>query len=281
MNIYIRYYQNHTSQFGNCSTDVVHIKGSEIQVSELKSILSEKYKIPPCNQRLTYKIADEFLVMLTNNWPLSFYHIKENSHVYLELLEEVNKQEEINKRILSATKSKYLKSLGFFNHFSTNLGVIPESNNEYNDEIIAKRSRVVHNSSFTEDEQTEILLNAIKNNNINQVRELLEQYDDIDINRLASNGWAPIHSASYYGFTEILIEILGKKADANILNKEGWTALHLATYKGNEEAVKILINAPDIEINRVVSGIGTPLHCASKKNYMKIVSLLLFNADIE
>jgi hypothetical protein len=211
MNVFIRSYQNHTNQFGNFSTDVVFIKGIDILVSELKSILSEKYRIPSSKQRLTFKIADEFLVMMTNDWPLSFFNIKENSHIYLEVLEEVNKQEEINKKLLNGTKSKYLKSLGFFNHiYANNLGTIPESSNEYNDEVFAKRSKAPQNvkDSFTEDEQIEVFLNAIKNNNVNQVKELFEQYEGLDVNKLGNNGWAALHTASYYGYTEIVVELL-------------------------------------------------------------------------
>lgn len=306
MNIYIRSYQNHVSQFGNVSTDMIFVKDNSILISELKDILSEKYKIHPSKQRLTFKIADEFLVMLTNEWPLSYFHIKENSHIYLEILEELNQQEQINKKIMSATKSKYLKSLGFFNHFTSNLGVIPESSNEYNDEIFSykkskintnnnnKKSSLFNNSnnngnksishnkdSFTEDEQIEVILIAVKNNNINQLRELFDQNEVIDINRLGNNGWAAIHTASYYGFTEIVVELLAKKANPNILNKEKWSSLHLACYKGNEEVVKVLINAPNINLDVCTEDIGTPLHCASKRNCVKIVALLLFKANTE
>ena len=219
--------------------------------------------------------------MLTDEWPLSFFHIKSGSHIYLEIIEEVNKQEEINKKILSATKSKYLKSLGFFNHFSSNLGVIPESTNEYNDEIFSNKRSHVLNHSFTQDEQLEVFLNAVKNNNINQVKELFDQYENLDVNSIGNNGWAALHTACFNGFTEVVVELLAHKANPNILNNEEWSALHLASYKGHDEVVKLLINAPDININILHSDIGTPLHCACKKNFMKVVSLLLFKADIE
>lgn len=277
MNIYIR----SQNQFGNYSTDILFVKEVDILVSELKNILMEKYRIPPARQRLTFKIADEFLVMLTNEWPLSFFHIKENNHIYLEVIEEVNRQDEINKKIMSATKSKYLKSLGFLNHCQPALGVIVESNNEYNDEIFQNKRSHVLNHSFTKDEQVEVFLSAVKNNNIIQVKELFEQYEGFDINTIGNNGWAAIHSASYYGFAEIVVELLARKADANLPNKEGWSPLHLACYKGNEEIVKVLINAPEINVNFLHSDVGTPLHCACKRNYTKIVSLLLFKADTE
>lgn len=279
MNIFLRY-QN---QFGNTSTEIFNIKSFNMQVSELKSEIQERYKVSSSKQRLTFKIADEFLVQLTDDWPLSFYHIKENSNIFMEVIEEINKQDEINKKLLTATKSKYLKSLGFFNHFVTNLGTIPESSNEYLDEYLhsqVKRSQAL-NQSFTHDDKIEVVLTSIKNNNITQLRELFDLNEDLDINTIGISGWAAIHIACFNGYNDILIELLNRKANPNILNKEGWTALHLSAHKGNEEIVKILVNAPNIEINHVVEGVGTPLHCACKRNYTKIVSILLFMADIE
>lgn len=97
MKVYIRAYQN--PYIGNCSTDAIHIPGNNIKVSELKEILFEKYRVNPSQQRLTTKIADTTIVniyfvikvTMTNEWPLSFFHIKENSKIYLEFIQIINK----------------------------------------------------------------------------------------------------------------------------------------------------------------------------------------------
>lgn len=277
MNIFVKYY----GKFGSTTTDIIYLNnGNKTFVKELKKILQEKYNINPSNQRLTVNLVEDCIVMLTNEFPLSFFYIKENSKIYLEFIQELNKHEEIFKKVLTSTKSKYLKSLGFFNHFNTNLAPIRESRNEQRYESVVK-SKAIKESFANEDEEIDILFNVVKNNNINEVKEILENYDNINLDFVSKNGWAAIHLASYYGFTEVLVELILKKANANLKNRDGWTALHLACYKGKDEIVKILLNVPDIEVNDNVQYIGTPLHVACRKNNVKIVSLLLLKADPE
>lgn len=277
MNVFIKFYQG---QFGNASTDILTLdKGNNITVRELKKVIQEKYNIQPQNQRLTYNIVEDYMVLLTNDWKLSFFHIHEHSMIYLEHIQVVNKQEEIFNKVLNSTKSKYLKSLGFLSHFGSNLPTIRESRNE------PKYESVVHsnlNGSMSNDEEEELLIAAVKQNNIHEVKELLESYkESISLNYKAKNGWAAIHFASYYGYTEVLIELIMKNADPNIRNKDNWTPLHLACYKGKDEVVKVLLNVPDIDVDVNLETTGTPLHLACKRNCVKIVSLLLFKAKIE
>ena len=99
---------------------------------------------------------------------------------------------------------------------------------------------------------------------------------------VGTSGWNACHFAVYYGYTEILIELIQKKINLNITTTDNWTPLHLAAYKGNEDIVKVLMNEDKIDINvNIPGGIGTPLHCACKRNNLKVVSLLLFKADTD
>lgn len=277
MNVFIKYYQG---KFGSATTNVIHLeKGSATLVFELRKKIQEVFNIPPSNQRLSTNIVGDCLVLLTNEWPLSFFYLKEYSIIYLEFIQEVNKQEEAFKKVLSLTKSKYLKSLGFFSHFSTSLQPIRESKNEAIYESIVRSK--IQTDSFGNEDEIDMFISAVKNNNINEVKELFDNNSHININHVAKNGWAAIHLASYYGYTEILLELIYHKVDANMKNKDNWTALHLACYKGREEIVKVLMNVPDIDVDCMLDGVGTPLHIACKRNYVKIVSILLFKANIE
>lgn len=294
MKIFIRQYLFPT--FGNLSTDQIEIPSNKITTSSLKHILFEKYQIPISEQKLTVKMANISLVTMTDEWPLSFFFIQHNSQIYLERIKLYNKAEEI----MSLTKSKYLKSLGLINapnsfnstqRQKTNLFPIIESPNEYNDELfIQKKSSTLktNNSIISSDDIKELLLLSIKNNNLLQLQELIEQYNteyikDIDMYLTESNGWNALHYASYHGYIEIANYLINSlKADVNYLNKEGFTPLHLAVFKDQEEMVKLLLNTNGINVNCFHNQFGTPLHLACKKRYFKIVSLLVASkADLK
>jgi ankyrin repeat protein len=171
--------------------------------------------------------------------------------------------------------------LGFFNHVSTSsLGVIQESQNEYNDELFGGRKKKNMTHSFSEDQVRDLILNSVKNNNIQQFKELMEQYDYFDVNKNGNTGWNALHHACFFGYSDIAYELIIKhKANVNIPNIEDWTPLHLCSFKGHSEVVKIILSIPETEFNSNVQGIGTPLHCACKKNNLQVVSILLFKAD--
>ena len=294
MKIYIRQYLFPT--FGNLSTDQIDIPSNKITTSSLKHILFEKYQIPISEQKLTVKMANVSLVTMTDEWPLSFFFIKHNSQIFLERIKPYNKAEEI----MSLTKSKYLKSLGLINapnsfnstqKQKTNLFPIQESPNEYNDEIfLQKKSSTLkaNNSIISTEDIKELLLLSIKNNNLLQLQELIDQYNqeyikDIDMYLTESNGWNALHYASYHGYIEIANYLINSlKADINCMNKEGFTPLHLAVFKDQEEMVKLLLNTNGINVNCFHNQFGTPLHLACKKRHFKIVSLLVASkADLK
>ena len=294
MKIFIRQYLFPT--FGNLSTDQIDIPSNKITTSSLKHILFEKYQIPISEQKLTVKMANVSLVTMTDEWPLSFFFIKHNSQIFLERIKPYNKAEEI----MSLTKSKYLKSLGLINapnsfnstqKKKTNLFPIQESPNEYNDEIfLQKKSSTLkaNNSIISTEDIKELLLLSIKNNNLLQLQELIDQYNqeyikDIDMYLTESNGWNALHYASYHGYIEIANYLINSlKADINCMNKEGFTPLHLAVFKDQEEMVKLLLNTNGINVNCFHNQFGTPLHLACKKRHFKIVSLLVASkADLK
>jgi ankyrin repeat protein len=182
---------------------------------------------------------------------------------------------------MSNTKSKYLKTLGFFNHVSPSLGVIPESQNEYNDELFHKK-KSNFSQSFSKEEVRDLVINSVKNNNIQQLKELIDTYDSFDINQKNNSGWNALHYACVFGYTELALELITKhKANVNLANGEDWSPLHLCSFKGHQEIVKILLSNPDTDVNLNVPNIGTPLHCACKKNHLQVVSILLFKADFQ
>ena len=169
MRIFILYYQSNF--IGNCTTIVFHVS-STMLVSQLKDMIFERFRIHHSQQRLSTEIVD-VLVTLTNDWPLSFFYIREGSKINLEFIQVYDKTSEINsKKVSTNMKSKYLKTLGFYENFTIpQLGIIPESQNEYNDEMFRRKSRInsqnKHSESFSIEEYNEILIQvrtSIRNN---------------------------------------------------------------------------------------------------------------------
>lgn len=84
-----------------------------------------------------------------------------------------------------------------------------------------------------------------------------------------------MHFASYLGHVEILKKLLELGANSNILTDDQWTPLKIACYQGLSEIVKVLVNHPQIQINKMSGERGTALHIASMCGYADIVRLLI------
>ncbi len=187
--------------------------------------------------------------------------------------------------MISNTKSKYLKSLGFFKHITTLLETIPESQVEFNDDINNKNKKNLHltNSISKEDDNfRDLIIKSVKNNSIQSFRELMDQNDNFEIDSLGNTGWSLLHYSCFHGYADFVMELITKyHAKVNLPNQDGWTPLHLCSYKGYHEIVIILLSNPDIDVNNNVVGIGTPMHCACKKNNLQVVSILLHKANFK
>ena len=75
-----------------------------------------------------------------------------------------------------------------------------------------------------------------------QLKELFDQYEDINIDNLGKkSGWNALHYACYHGYTELVEELVAnRKADHLKPNSEGWTPLHLACHKGHVNGIYLL-----------------------------------------
>lgn len=111
MKLYVQIFKD--GNFGNCRFDVVVIPNNQISVNELKQILYGKYGVNQSNQRLTVKMCNKQFVIMTNEYPLNFFFIKERSIIYVEFIQAQSKMQEISQKMKRRDiKSKYLKCLG-------------------------------------------------------------------------------------------------------------------------------------------------------------------------
>ena len=118
MKIILRLYNE--ISFGNLSTMILDLQNNKITVKELKNKIYQKYKIKPNKQRLTYRICHKKLITLTDAYPLSFFYIRDNSMIFIEIISDNDeKQKKIKNSQLNNKKDlyikfKYMNSLGFY-----------------------------------------------------------------------------------------------------------------------------------------------------------------------
>ena len=91
------------------------------------------------------------------------------------------------------------------------------------------------------------LINSIKNNDLELVKDLVQQGADVNVRD--NDSWTPLIRASWNDNLEIVKYLVENGADINAKNKEGNTALKWASYHGELEIVKLLVeHGADINI---------------------------------
>lgn len=118
------------------------------------------------------------------------------------------------------------------------------------------------------------IVRAVKKNNINQVKELIQS--GYDINKPDIHGDTALILAAYEGKNEILKLLLEAGADVSVLDPGmKATALHAAAYAGRTEAAKLLIEY-NIDINKQGPYNGyTALHDAIWQNNIETAKVII------
>eukprot|EP00088_Acartia_fossae_P001737 TRINITY_DN10690_c0_g1_i3.p1 TRINITY_DN10690_c0_g1~~TRINITY_DN10690_c0_g1_i3.p1 ORF type:complete len:133 (-),score=24.51 TRINITY_DN10690_c0_g1_i3:258-611(-) len=80
---------------------------------------------------------------------------------------------------------------------------------------------------------------AIKNGDIEQVKELIEK-QCVDVNT-PIEGRLPLHYASDYGQTEVVSYLLTKGSNVDAVDKHGITPILAAIWEGHTNCVKMLL----------------------------------------
>lgn len=102
------------------------------------------------------------------------------------------------------------------------------------------------------------------------------------VNYSDSDGYTPLHRASYSGNKDCVNYLLKYGANIEAKTNEGWTPLHCAVRWNNVVVAEHLINR-GADINAVSSGGNTPLHIAASNGRFSItcdiIQLLLYHPD--
>jgi len=124
----------------------------------------------------------------------------------------------------------------------------------------------------------EELHNAIRNDDINRVEQLLDKKPHL-IEQRSRLDLTPLLEAAWDGRADVIRVLVHRGADLNAKwnlvasGDGGWNALHIASLHGQEDAAKVLIES-GIDINcKSIKG-ETPLDVANRNGQKKIASLL-------
>lgn len=285
MNVYIKTF----NLISRDRKDRIYLpNGANSTVKELKLIIEKELKYEYSSMQLQTRICGDFLVLLSDSFPLSFFNIVENQSIRIIIIEKERIEEKIVKNI-NIKKSKFLGQLQSLGYLGNNIGFKNKNNRiaiNHNalatvPEDIEVGGNDIKNEKNEKHEEYKYLYHFVLNNNSTGLKKTLNDYKNLNLNFLYKNGWGPLHMAAYYGFTFILMELLKFGADPNFPSKEKWTPLHFACHKGKDEIVRELLSLPTIDPNISLDNVGTPLHIACKKSWLKCVSLLLLVSKTE
>ena len=120
--------------------------------------------------------------------------------------------------------------------------------------------------------QTDPLLNAVLEGNLEEVQKLLKQGADIHAQDLKS-GWTPLHWAALGGSRDVVAFLIEHGANIKAKNKSGETPLHEAAHYGHRDVVALLIKRGADARAQDAKGF-TPLQRAALMGHMDVVELL-------
>jgi quinoprotein dehydrogenase-associated probable ABC transporter substrate-binding protein len=121
--------------------------------------------------------------------------------------------------------------------------------------------------------------NAVLAGDMNRISFLIEK--GADVNKLDSEGYAPLHIAARNEQPKVIAALIAHKADINLKDRDGYTALHHAVLRNSPETIVALaISGADLE-ERTPTGF-TPLAYAILNNaYKAAIGLINVGADVE
>ena len=180
MKIILKIYNS--NRIGNLSTIPIDIPHNKITIKILKKIIYKRLNIKPSFQRLTYQMFNKIMIILPDEYLLSYFKINEYSIIYLENFENYQIIKAVTVR--SPISMKYMHKLGYFSpskkcHSSKDLTIYEEKspstysdsdrnlkNLSYGREIIIHSNKNIECSDSDDCHDYELVLSNEKEENI-------------------------------------------------------------------------------------------------------------------
>ena len=127
---------------------------------------------------------------------------------------------------------------------------------------------------MTQDELNQKLFEAVENENITEIKSLLNQGANVNVRE--KDGQTPLHYAAYLNNINIAKLLIDSGADVNVQDEDGWAPLRWAVRAENFDLVKLLIeNGADVNVQDKDG--CAPLHSAAFWDSVDIIKLLIEN----
>ena len=149
----------------------------------------------------------------------------------------------------------------------------------------SNNTKITKNRKQNEQEHKYIplsLSNAVENNKMSQVVELLNT-KGVDVNETNDvDGWTPLILATVENHVEIA-KILLMRVDLNVNqeDKDGFAALLHACAKSKVEILQLILLKSDVEINKICYQGKMAIHVAATQGHTEVVRLLLQQPNID
>ncbi len=150
----------------------------------------------------------------------------------------------------------------------------PHNNTEPNNSSREEAQRNLQNQGISPSQYNEAICKATDNSDNEKLALLINA--GADVNFRASDGWLPLTNLCYYDNQEGMKLILqAPNLDVNALDDKGNNALTLAATKGRMGCMRLLLSHPSIQVNKCDANGHLPLIQALSYNHQDCVRLLL------
>jgi ankyrin repeat protein len=118
------------------------------------------------------------------------------------------------------------------------------------------------------------LYKAAKNGRVEEVRTILKENKEINVNWRNEDDHTTLHVACNQGHKKIVILLLAHPdIDVNQTDILGWPPFLSACFRGRISCVRLLLKDPRVKLNEPDNNENTPLSCAALEGHLEVIKL--------